>query len=94
MPVFLRDRLFAVWALLVGVTLVSSGIGGTEVAARIGNASAVTVAVLSIAFAKSWAVMSEFMELRSAPMALRLLATVWLAVALSALLAIHSGLLR
>ena len=94
MSAFLRDRLFAVWAILVAVTLVSSQIGGAGGLARIGSARAVTVAVLAIAFAKCWAVMFEFMELRRAPALLRLLATLWLAAALGVLLAVHSGMFR
>ena len=93
MPAFLRDRLIVVWALLVAVTLISAQIGGASGAERIGSARAVTVAVLAIAFAKAWAVMFEFMELRGAPAALRIFATVWLATALGVLLAVHSGML-
>jgi hypothetical protein len=94
MPAFARDRLFVVWLLLIAVTLLSAGIGGAQGAARIGSARAVTLAVLAIAFAKAWLVMFEFMELRRAPRPLLIGATAWLAVALTVLLTIHSGILR
>jgi Prokaryotic Cytochrome C oxidase subunit IV len=94
MPAFLRGRLFAVWAILVAVTLISSQIGGASNAERIGSTRAVTIAVLAIAFAKVWVVMFEFMELRRAPVALRLLASVWVAAVLGGLLAIHAGVFR
>ena len=93
MPASPRKRLFLVWTLLVAVTLVSSRIGGAEGLARLGSAAAISFAVLAIAFAKAWIVMFEFMELRRAPAALRLLTTVWLLLALCGLLAIHSGML-
>jgi hypothetical protein len=89
-----RSRLFAVWALLVAVTLISSQIGGARGVERIGSAPVVTFAVLGIAVAKAWAVMFEFMELRRAPFALRLLASAWLTIVLGVLLAIYSGVFR
>ena len=89
---FLRDPLFLAWALLVAVTLVSSRIGGPDPVIALASASAVTVIVLSIAFAKVAVVMFAFMEVRGAPLALRLLCTVWLLVVLSVLLSLYFGL--
>ena len=86
------DRLVRTWALLVAVTLLSSQIGGASGAARIGSAALVSVVVLGIAFAKAAMVMFTFMDLRQAPLALRVIALVWLAAALGALLAIYFGL--
>lgn len=91
MPAFLRDRLTLTWALLVAVTLFSTEIGGG--ASWFGSAAVVTVTVFAIAFAKVWMVMFTFMELRGAPLALRLLASVWLAGALAVLLAIYFGVI-
>ena len=93
MPALLRDRLFVVWALLVIVTLFSAEIGGGEGAPSLGSRAAVTVAVLGFAFVKVWLVMFTFMETRTAPIALRVLATGWLAAALGVLLAIYAGVL-
>jgi hypothetical protein len=90
---FIRDPLFLAWALLVAVTLVSSRIGGPHWAGWIGSTAAVTVAVLSIAYAKVAVVMFAFMEVRGAPLALRVLCSVWLAVVLGGLLAVYLGLL-
>ena len=89
----MRDRLFLVWGMLVAVTLISSQIGGEVGVARLGSASAVTLAVLAIAFAKVWVVMFEFMELRRAPVALRVLACLWLTLVLALLLGIYAGLI-
>jgi hypothetical protein len=83
------DRLHRTWALLVAVTLLSSLIGGAGGAARLGSAALVAVLVLGIAFAKVAIVMFTFMDLRRAPMALRVIAGVWLAGALGVLLAIY-----
>ncbi|MCB2060159.1 MAG: cytochrome C oxidase subunit IV family protein [Novosphingobium sp.] len=93
MPVLLRDRLFLVWVLLVAVTLLSSQIGGSSGVAWIGSPAAVTVAVLSIALAKVWMVMFTYMDVRGAPLALRVLVTAWVAIVLTALLAIYFGAL-
>ena len=87
------DRLVRIWALLVAVTLISSQIGGAAGAARLGSAALVSVLVLGIAFAKAAMVMSTFMELRRAPLALRAIAGVWLVCGLGALLAVYFGLI-
>lgn len=81
MAKLLRDRLLLTWALLAAVTLVSFEIAGRNTA----------MAVLAIAFAKAWLVMREFMELRGAPLALRLFATGWIVAALAILLSILAG---
>ncbi|MEO6717604.1 MAG: cytochrome C oxidase subunit IV family protein [Novosphingobium sp.] len=93
MAKLLSDRLLRTWALLVAVTLFSSQIGGAGGAARLGSAALVSVLVLGIAFAKAAMVMFTFMDLRRAPLALRMAAVVWLAAALGALLAIYFGLI-
>ncbi len=93
MRALLQDRRIRICALLVAITLVSSQIGGAGGQARIGSAAIVTISVLGIAFAKAWMVMFGFMELRTAPLALRIAATVWLAVVLAVLLAIYLGLM-
>ena len=86
------DRLLRTWALLVAVTLLSSLIGGAGGAARLGSAALVSVMVLGIAFAKVAMVMLTFMDLARAPLALRVIAGLWLAGALGALLAIYFGI--
>lgn len=81
----LRDPLLLAWLALCAVTAVSlvlgSGAGG----------SLAGYAVLAIAFAKAAVVMFVFMDLRMAPLALRLAAALWLAAVLGALLAVHAG---
>jgi hypothetical protein len=90
MSALLRDRLFRTWLLLVAVTLFSAEVGGG--ASWLGSPAVVTAAVLGIAFAKAWMVMFTFMEVRGAPLALRVLATVWLVAALGVLLGIYGGM--
>ncbi len=75
-----RDPLLLVWLALCAATVVSLVIG------RSGGA-----AVLAIAFAKAGLVMFIFMDLARAPLALRLVALIWLAVVLGILVAIHAG---
>lgn len=91
MAKLLRDRLFLAWALLAAVTVLSSLLGGGGPAGRGLSATAVSVAVLGMAFAKAFVVMFEFMELRHAPRALKLICLLWLALALGALLAALGG---
>jgi hypothetical protein len=87
-----RDPLFLAWALLVAVTLLSARIGGPDPGIVLASASAVTVTVLSIGFAKVAVVIFAFMEVRGAPMALRLACAAWLVVVLGVLLAFYFGL--
>lgn len=89
----LRDRLFFAWVLLVVVTLVSSRIGGPDSVGWIGSAAAVTTAVLCIAMAKVAVVIFTFMEVSGAPVALRIIAGVWLGVVLAGLLVVYFGIL-
>jgi hypothetical protein len=84
----LRDRLVLVWLLLVGATAVSATVSATEGSA---GRTAAAAAVLAIAFAKAWMVMFNYMEVRGAPVALRILSTAWLAVVLAILIAAYSG---
>ncbi len=89
-----RGRLFRVWLLLIAITLLSALIGGQGGLASNAGGAAITCAVLAIAFGKAWLVMFEFMEVRCAPVALRVMAGTWLIVALCALLASYFGLLE
>lgn len=90
----LRERLFIVWLLLIAVTLLSTMIGGAHGFISAANGAAATVAVLVIAFAKIGLVMSHFMDVRGAPIALKLLCAAWLAIVLALLLAAYAGILR
>lgn len=89
----LRDPLFLAWALLVAVTLVSSRIGGPDPGIPLASAATVTVIVLSIAFAKVAVVMFAFMEVRGAPLALRILCSFWLIGVLGTLLSFYFGIM-
>lgn len=93
MPRLLHDPLFLAWAALVAVTLVSAQIGGPDPGIPVGSAAAVSVTVLTIAFAKVAVVIFAFMEVRDAPAALKLLCSAWLAIVLGGLLAVYFGLL-
>jgi hypothetical protein len=90
---FLRDRLFVVWLLLIAVTLLSALIGGAHGFAATGHGAVATFAVLGIAFAKVWLVMSHFMDVRRAPRALKIICAIWLLAVLAILLAVYGKLL-
>lgn len=70
-------RLGAVWAVLVVATLASWSVGG-------GNA-----AVVAVAFVKARLVGLDFMELRTAPVALRVLFEGWVVVTGGVLIALY-----
>jgi hypothetical protein len=78
-----RARISVVWLLLVVATLASWG------SARGADRRLATGAVLVLAFAKVRFIGLEFMELRSAPPALRLAFEVWLLVVCTALLGLY-----
>ncbi|MCB2079230.1 MAG: cytochrome C oxidase subunit IV family protein [Novosphingobium sp.] len=83
MKALLGNRFLPAWLLLIGLTLVSVGMG---------SAFAASAAVLAIAFAKVWIVMFAFMEVRRAPNWLRIACTAWLVTALAVLLAAYAGM--
>lgn len=66
-------RLFLWWAILVAATLVSVEARATQGS----SARAVAMAVLLIAFAKVWIVIWQFMDVRLAPIALKMALAAW-----------------
>jgi hypothetical protein len=64
---YVRNRAGASWLVLIAATLVSCALGADH-----GTGSAMVVVVLAIAAIKVRLVGLDFMELRSAPMPLRL----------------------
>jgi hypothetical protein len=90
---FLRDRLSIAWLLLIAVTLLSAMIGGAHGFAATGHSAEATFAVLGIAFAKVWLVMSNFMDVRRAPRPLKVICAIWLLAVLTILLAVYQKLL-
>jgi hypothetical protein len=77
-------RITAVWLILVVATLVS-----WESARAGSDQGLATSAVLAIAFVKVRFIGLEFMELRTAPLPLRLAFELWLLVVCSVLLALY-----
>jgi len=73
-----NTRLFAVWLLLVGITISYLWIDHSASHHGVPSAStAVTVAAICIALVKVRVIMREFMEVRGAPPLLRRLTDVW-----------------
>jgi Prokaryotic Cytochrome C oxidase subunit IV len=86
-----RNRITAIWLLLVAATLLSWE------SARVGFVAEehrfVTSAIMLVAFVKVRFVGLHFMELRQAPLPLRLLFEAWLVVVCAAILIVYwSGL--
>ena len=79
-----RARVTAVWLFLVVATLLS-----WESARRAGDPRLAASAVLVIAFVKVRFIGLEFMELRTAPLPLRLAFELWLLVVCSAQLVLY-----
>jgi len=90
MASLLRKRITLVWLGLILATLLSwetlSGFGPEVGPNRLG------IVVLVIAFIKVRYIMLEFMELRHAPLALRLFAEGWSILVCIAVLAFYTGL--
>lgn len=68
----IRNRAGATWLLLVAATVVSWAVGAEH-----GTGSAVAVVVLAIAAVKARLIGLDFMELRSAPVPLRVVFEVY-----------------
>ena len=83
MPRLLRNSITAVWFLLMAATLSSWQLGVQE------STSAATVAVLAVAFTKAWFVGMYFMELRNAPLPLRLLFQAWIVLVCGVLIGLY-----
>ena len=79
-----RTRITATWLLLVLATLIS-----WESARGDGSPRLATSAVLAIAFVKARCIGLEFMELRTAPLPLRLIFEAWVAIVCAGLLALY-----
>lgn len=86
MKALLRDKTTAIWALLVAATLTSWLVGAGH---GIENRQAMTAAVLFIALMKGRLVGLYFMELRTAPMALRFLFEAWVVVTYGVVIGIY-----
>lgn len=77
-----EKRLARWWLLLVALTVIS-----LEGGSAIGSKALLAIAVLVIAFVKVRIVIREFMEVRGAPLALRLVLDVWGLAVCAALIA-------
>ena len=75
---------FLTWLLLIGLTLFSWWLGDGHGPGRLA-----TVAVLAFAFFKVGVVGANFMELRHAPLPLRLIFNTWTAVVCAVLITIY-----
>ncbi len=77
----LADRQTAVWLLLVAATVLTATLGLEQH----GGSTAVGLVLLTIAFVKIRLVALHFMEIREAPVALRVLVEAYVGVTLVAL---------
>lgn len=79
------DRPTAVWMILVGATVLTAVLGLEQH----GGSTAVGLVLLAIAFVKVRLVALHFMEVRDAPLALRLLVEGYVVVTLVVLVVLH-----
>jgi len=77
---------FVAWAVLVGLTAVSWWLGDGH-----GPARFATIAVLLVAFFKVGVVGAHFMELRHAPLVLRMIFNAWCALVCTVLIVLYLG---
>jgi hypothetical protein len=78
-----------VWIILSALTVVSWFLGPARVAGEPGASVPITVAVLAMALIKARFIIQYFMEVRTAPVWLRLSTDAWLVVLWGAVLAIY-----
>lgn len=74
-----RQRATSVWGVLMAATLISWTLG-THHDSLIGDRRIAAIAVVAIAFIKVYFVGIDFMELRHAPRALRLVFNAWIVI--------------
>ena len=82
---FFRNRITVVWLALI----VATGLSWESAHLGTIDARLLTTAVLVVAFLKVRYIGLEFMELRCAPVALRIIFEAWVAVVCAALLAVY-----
>jgi Prokaryotic Cytochrome C oxidase subunit IV len=78
-----------VWIILSAITIVSWFLGPAHIAGTVLASVPITVAVLAMAFIKARLIIRYFMEVRTAPVWLKLATDAWLVVLWGALLAIY-----
>jgi len=82
-----RSRLTAIWLVLVAATCLSWGVAqGFATAA---NLHLITAGAMVIAFVKARLILLDFMELRRAPLPLRVFAEVWAVLVCAAILVMY-----
>jgi hypothetical protein len=82
-------RTTAVWAGLSAITIVSWFLAPAHHAEPVTASTAITAAVLMLALVKSRLIIQEFMEVRTAPLWLRLATDGWLAALFGAIVVIY-----
>ena len=78
-----------VWVILSAIAVVSWFLGPARVAGAVVASVPITVAVLAMAFIKARLIIGYFMEVRTAPVWLRLATDAWLIVLWGTILAIY-----
>lgn len=85
-----NKRLFAVWAILVAISLAYLGIDRAATHQGVPTASTVvTVGAICLALIKVRIIIREFMEVRAAPRVLRRLTDFWVLLMASAMLGVY-----
>lgn len=79
------NRISVVWLILVGVTVLSWEAGH----GMISNLDLARAAVIGVAFFKVRYVILDFMEIRHAPVAMRLVGEIWALVVCTALIGLY-----
>ncbi len=78
-----------VWALLMAATALSWWLGADGVAVKSASIPTLTVALMVIAFVKIRFVIHYFMEIRYAPLVLRLVCDAWVVGVCAAILGLY-----
>jgi hypothetical protein len=89
MTSLLRGPITAIWSLLIVATLLSWWLGTDHGLGSAGDHTPATLAILLVAFVKVRCVGLYFMELRDAPLALRVLFEAYVVVVCGAVLGLY-----
>jgi Prokaryotic Cytochrome C oxidase subunit IV len=84
---FLFGRITFVWLFLLGATILSTTVLGHGVGFQ--SIQHNSIAIIVVAFIKARFVLLDFMELRHAPLFMRLIAEAWLVIICSILVTLY-----
>ena len=88
-PATARRRITVVWLIACGLTVASAIVAAVAEGDHHGANAVASLVVLGMGAAKAWLILEEFMEVRTSPPWLRLIARSWLVSLLVAIVILY-----